>query len=355
MATGLMTNENSGMVFAHLLEVEVLRVGSLSQAGLVGNMHALPFVDFTKPYYDSNFVEDMDTPPGLFAIYGDACEDENKLWSVYYNERIANESGVGGFEEAVREGEWDLDMLEECIKAADASADLGSHSGAVIPDSADFFHAAYIASGLKSTVLDDGALTLFDNKAKTDSLLSALKSFLRVCIIDTVDEASAEHTFMDGGALFYIGKLGGVLDFFHMDDTWGLLPMPTVDGGTDYRTAIDHYTQVVCYPSSGVKATETYAVIESFFACSYKILDAAFEDDFLHGYARNAKPLEMLGYVLSGVRFDLLDAYGFEMPRAYEAVFGAVEQSYWDNTLYSVRFDKLKADGNADLALIKKP
>ena len=33
IAEGLMTNENSGMVFAHLLEVEVFRVGTLAQAG----------------------------------------------------------------------------------------------------------------------------------------------------------------------------------------------------------------------------------------------------------------------------------------------------------------------------------
>lgn len=355
IAAGLMTNENSGMVFAHMLEVEVFRVGTLAQAGLVGNMHALPFIDFTKPYYDSNFVEDMDTPSGLFAIYGDACMDENKPKAVYYNERIAIEAGVQELEAVVREGAWTLDKLAECIKAADASSDVGSYSGAVIPQTADFLNTVYVGAGLKSTKLEGGELTLADNSERLDNILVKLKDFVPLCVLDTDDEAPAEHIFMDGGALFYIGSLGGVRDFYHMDDTWGVLPIPTADGGVDYRSAVHPYTQVVCYPSSGVKAAETYVMIDSFFACSYKIFDAALEDDYLHSYARNAKPLGMLGYIMSGIRFDLLDGYGEVCPRAKAATFKALEQSYWDDILYSERFAGLRTDGNADLALVKKP
>ncbi len=355
MATGLMTNENSGMVFAHMLEVEVFRVGALAGAGLVGNMNALPFIDFTKPYYDQDYIEEMNTPAGLFSLYGDACIDANKPKAIYYNERIAADSEIGALESAVREGEWDLDKLAECIKAANDSSDLGSHVGAVITDTAEFLRSAYIASGLKSTVYEDDALTLFDNSAKTDSLMAKLREILPMCTLDPDDEAPAESTFKDGGALFYVGSLAGVRAFYHMKDTWGVLPMPTAEGGSDYRTAMHPYTQVLCYPSSGVKAKETYVMIDSFFACSYKILDAAMKDDYLHCYSRNIKASEMLGYVTMGIRFDLLDAYGDVCPKARAAVFGALEQSYWDKVTYSEIFAKLRAEGNADLALVKKP
>jgi hypothetical protein len=90
--TGLANNENSGMVFAQLLEIEMFRVGTLAHAGLIGNIHALPFIDLSKPYFDAEFCEEMTTPAGLFALYGDATVDESKLSAVYYNEHIAKEA-----------------------------------------------------------------------------------------------------------------------------------------------------------------------------------------------------------------------------------------------------------------------
>jgi hypothetical protein len=182
-----------------------------------------------------------------------------------------------------------------------------------------------------------------------------LKDLLPQCITDTEDYYNAEYIFMEGGGLFYIGQLSGVLEFYSMEHTWGLLPMPTTEGGTDYRTPVRFDTQVICYPSSGAIAVETYAMIDSLFASSYKILDAALKDDYLHNYARRPETLEMLEIVLSGVRFDLLEAYGDACPKANEAVFRSIESSYRDKTQYSERFDKLSKDANAELSLIKKP
>lgn len=354
MQSGLRVNADSGMMFAHMVQTEVFRIGPLAQAGLLGNVSALPFIDLTKPYYDSAYCEEMTTPSGLYSVYGDACLDMNKISAVYYNTRLASEIGIEGLEESVRSGEWTLDMMAQYVKLANDSADVGSYTGAVIPETDEFLRKMYVASGMKSTADDGTVLTLADNREMGDAVTAKLRELLPNTVRDTDDEASAEQIFYDGGALFYIANLSGALDFYNMPDVWGVLPMPTVNGGTDYRSAAHLYTQVVCYPSTGVKATESYLMIESLFASSYGILNAAMRDDYLHRYARNETALDMLSYVTRGVSFDLLDAYSDSCPAFRVATRIAFEQSSLDDTPYSVRFDAGRAAAEKELAGIKK-
>ncbi len=353
--SGLRVNADSDMVFSHMLQIEVFRIGPLAVAGLLGNIGALPFIDLSQPYYDSAYCEEMTTPSGLYSVYGEACLDMNKISAIYYNERLASEMGIDSLEDSVREGEWTLDKLMQCVKIAADSAELGSYTGAVIPETDEFMRRMYVASGMKSTVSDGLTLTLNDNKEMGDAISEKLRSLLPMCVRDTDDELPAERIFYDGGALFYISYLSGMLDFYNMPDVWGVLPMPTLEGGTDYRSAMHPYTQVVCYPSTGVKATESYLMIDSLFASSYKILDAAMRDDYLHRYARNERALDMLSYVAAGVRFDLLDAYADICPKARLATLLAFEYSALDTTPYSVRFDADRAAADAQLANLKKP
>lgn len=351
--SGLRENNNAGMVFAHMLEVEMFRVGALAQAGLLGNISTLPFIDLTSPYYNTDYVSAMTTPSGLYSIYGDACLDMNKISAVYYNERLASEIGIEGLEQSVREGEWTLDKLAQYVKLAEDTSDVGSYVGAVIPETDEFLRRMYIASGMRSAEWDGTKLSLSDNRAFGDSVTEKLRSLLPLCSRDMDDEAPAEQTFAGGGSLFYISNLSGVLDFYNMRDVWGVLPMPTVEGGTDYRSAMHLYTQVVCYPSTGVKAIETYQVIEALFNSSYKILDAAMRDDYLHRYARNEKALEMLDVIAGGISFDLLDAYSDICPKYRAATRLAFEYSSLDTTPYSVRFDADRAAADKELGKIK--
>ena len=352
--SGLNSNSDADMIFAHMLELEVFRVGPLAQAGLLGNIETLPFLDLTRPYYDQEYCREMTTPAGLYSVYGDACLDMNKISAVYYNTRLASDIGIEPLENAVREGAWTVDKLTECVRIAESTSDVGSYVGAVIPETDDFLRRMYIASGMKSTASDGVELTLLDNRTQGDAITQKLRSLLPLCSRDMNDESPAEMMFADGGALFYISNLSGALDFYNMSDAWGVLPMPTADGGTDYRSAMHLYTQVVCYPALGVKSTETYQMIETLFASSYRILDAAMRDDFLHRYARSEDNLDMLTIIADGVRFDLLDAYADAFPKYRLATRLAFEYSSLDDVLYSVRFDADRAAAEAELAKLKK-
>ncbi len=351
---GLNKNKDSGMVYSHLIAVRSDIVGTLNYQGLVGNINALPFVDLSKPYYDADFCEELRTPSGLYAIYGDACRDEDSYTVMFYNDAYATELGYDGLEGAVKDGKWTLDLLGECVKAASAAKESGGgYVAAVSPDSTDMFRAFYVSSGMDSVLLEGGKLVLHDNRDLGDAVVSGVKKLLSSYYGGAVEEKSSEQIFFDGGALFYVGTLGAVRDIYNMPDVWGLLPMPAVEEGGGYRTPMSAATHVICYPASNVNANETGIMIESLFACSYKILDAMFFDGFLHGYVRNEKTLDMLGYVLSDVRTDFALFYGEEFANFGTGTVRAFVSSCYDDTAYSRRFAQNRTAATRSLTFVK--
>ena len=352
---GLTEGSGAGMVYTHMLSLDAYRIGTLSYNGHLGNINALPFVDLTKPYYDSDVCAAFTTPAGTWAVYGDGCKDYDDIGAIYYNSRLFALTGSSEPEVFVREGAWTLDKFAECIKAAVASDTFadGTHTAVVTPDTERSIRSFYIGSGMTSvTASETGKLTASDNGALGDRVVSSLKTALSSFKGGALEGTSVEEIFFGGQALFYVGTLGSVEKLYNMGDVWGMLPMPTADGGAEYRSPIDRTTRVVCYPNSAY-ANETGIMIESLFSASYKLTDAALRDDFLHKYVRNEKTIEMLGYVMGDVRADFLLAFESEYTRYGENTIGTFMSACYSNTAYSRLYKTARTAANRSLAYVK--
>lgn len=352
---GITDTANSGMVYTHMLALEAYRIGTLSYNGYLGNINSLPFVDLTKPYYDSDVCAAFTTPSGTWAVYGDGILDHSDIAAVYYNSSVFSLTGYAEPESFVREGAWTLDRFSECIKTASGSDTFvdGAHFAVVTPDTERTLRSFYIGSGMESvTVSDKGKLTASDNGAMGDRVVSAVKCALSSFRGGAVEGTSVEEIFFSGNALFYIGTLGSVSEFYNMGDVWGMLPMPGVDAMTSYRSPIDRTAQVVCYPNSAY-ANETGIMLESLFCASYKLSAAALRDDFLHKYVRNEKTMEMLGYILSDVRADFVLGFGDEYARYGENTIGTFMSACSSDAAYSKLYKTARTAANKSLVYVR--
>ena len=348
--SGLGTSESSGMIYSHMLSVNASKIGSLNYAGYLGNFNSLPFIDLSRPYYDADVCAQFATPSGIYAVYGDAVCDYDSLGAVFYNSRIAESFGYDDLEGAVRDGAWTLDLLGACVKSVSSSDNTDIYAiGASSAES--MLSRFYISAGMQSAKLASGKLTANNNAEQGDRLAAAVKELL-LSFGESYDGISAEEQFFVGECMFYIGRLGEVSDFYCMTDVWGLLPMPTLDGGSSYSTPLYFDTQLICFPKQA-DASETGIMTENLFACSYKVGDQALRYDFLHKYVRNAKAIEMLGYICSDKSADLVLAYGDEYPKYRDNTIGVFISACESETRYSKAIKKSLTQANKSISYVK--
>lgn len=353
MVKGLSDSAGADVVYTHMMTVNASKIGTLSYNELIGNFRELPFIDLTKPYYDADVIAQLSTPTGIYAVYGDGTRDYESLGAVYYNQRLAESLGYGELEGVVREGAWTLDKMSECVKTAHTAYTEGSgYLAAAGNDTEQMLRYFFVSSGMESVTQNNkGKLVAQENGALGDRVVGAMKTLLSSYHGGNNDN-SAITAFRDAGSLFLVGSVGSVKDIYNMSDVWGILPMPTVDGGTAYRTPIDKSTQVVCFPK-GANANETAVMLESLFASSYKLIDAAVRDEFLHRYARNAKAIEMLGFILGDVRSDFVISFGDEYTRYGDNTIGTFISSCYSDKAYSSVHTAAKAQANKSLVYVK--
>ena len=354
MLDGIKKANNSATVYTHLLHVEGRHVGSLLYNGMIGNVEALPYVDTSKPYYDAAFCEEMKTPSGLYALYGEALRCYEQTSAVFYNESLREKLGIAEPDGLVYSGEWTYDKMTELAKAAQAaSTDESKLYGILNTDSSDLFSSAYVASGVDSVDLD-GSLTVRNNTEILDAVSAKLRELTSsgAYFAESVEDVSAESAFASGKGLFLISKLEAVDKIYNMSDVWGVLPLPTVSGA-GHTLPHTKSLPVICYPSASADLAETGVVIESIFASSYKIIDAAYFDTYFHYYVRNEKSMDMFAYLLGSERTDFALYFTDEFANFSKATLGAFADACTGTEAYSKIFERNKRAANRSLGYIK--
>lgn len=352
---GLKNEKNSGMIYAHLLLVDARDVGGLHYSNLIGNVGSLPFVDLSKPYYDAEFCEYMRTPSGLYALWGDACRDYDSMMCVFYNDTLRASLEIEELDLLARSGAWTYDKMAEYAKlAAASSTETDAVYGVLNADSDKFFRSAFVAAGMDSVTLSGKTLSLNDNTTLGDSLAENIKKVIESGAYtagDVVDRIS-EDVFFDGDGLFFISSLGATKSIFNMKDVWGLLPIPAIEDGGGYAAPMTKKTSVICYPRSASDLNEIGIFVESLFACSYKVIDAAYCDTYFHSYVRNQDTYDMLKLVLGKVRGDFALCYSDEFTNYSKGTFDSFVNACWKKTPYSVFFANNRAAANRSLAYV---
>lgn len=87
-------------------------------------LHSVPYMDLSKPWYDQNANEQLSIDGKLFATVGDMILMDNEATlCVLFNKKLADDYGFEDFYDMVKRGTWTIDRMTEFAKQA--AKDLG--------------------------------------------------------------------------------------------------------------------------------------------------------------------------------------------------------------------------------------
>ncbi len=299
---------------------------NLSRVGMLMELHNVPYMDLSKPWYDQNANAQTSLDGKLFATVGEMLIMDNEAtYGVLFNKKLAEDYGFENFYEKVKDGTWTIDYMTECarIAAKDLDGDgvmsekdqwgcigepfntyaymVGCGVQACEKDKDDSpvftvngerFHDSFVkAIGLNR----DDKVTMFSDNFKAADVFA-----------DVIDPA-----FSEGRVLFNVAGLVRVTVFRSMETDFGILPMPKLDKDQKEYNSIVSLSNAnsISIPTTA-DAERSGAVIEALSAESYYTLTPAYYDTVLKTKAaRDEVSSDMLDIIFANRIFDVATMY----------------------------------------------
>ena len=329
-------------------------VKNLSTEGMLMELHNVPYMDLSKPWYDQNANEQLSIEGKLFATAGDMILMDNEATlCVLFNKKLAEDYALEGFYEMVKNGKWTIDKMTEFSKltAKDLDGDgtigekdqwgnigepLNTYALMVACDAIavkknkddvpvfDVQNEHFYDAFTKAVNLNrDDKVTMFSDNFKAADVWA-----------DIIDPA-----FTEGRVLFNTAGLVRVTVFRAMETNFGILPLPKYD---ESQKEYNSMVSIGCANSIAIPTTANAercgAVIEALSAESYYTLTPAYYDIVLKTKnARDDASSEMLDIIFDNRIFDI--AYMFD----WGGIIGSINGLTTDGKISSTIDSKLKA------------
>ena len=250
-------------------------INSAITSGYLYNLHELENVDFSKPYWDSNFNDDITLYGKLYAMVCDiSLMTMLGTRGIIFNRDLAKENNLEDPYDLVYNNKWTLDKMIEMSLAV--SADLDGDQAftdldqyGLLSESSNF-RFLVVASGIDIFTLDaDGNPVAGFMNEKTISVIEKLRAIYNDethCIgyedlkgtagaaaLDGSNWNYGRQIFANGQILFVQNgpsSFGQIVDF-GMEEEFGILPNPKYDDAQDrYYHMPDYDTTVLVIPST---------------------------------------------------------------------------------------------------------
>ena len=330
-------------------------VKNLSTEGMLMELHNVPYMDLSKPWYDQNANEQLSIEGKLFATAGDMILMDNEATlCVLFNKKLAEDYALEGFYEMVKNGKWTIDKMTEFSKltAKDLDGDgtmgekdqwgnigepLNTYALMVACDAIavkknkddvpvfDVQNEHFYDAFTKAVTLNrDDKVTMF-----SDNFKSATNVFA-----EFIDPA-----FTESRVLFNTAGLVRVTVFRSMETDFGILPLPKFDENQkEYNSMISMgCSNSIAIPTTA-NAERSGAIIEALSAESYYTLKPAYYDIVLKTKnARDDASSEMLDIIFENRIFDI--AYMYD----WGGIIGSINGLKTDGKISSTIDSKLKA------------
>jgi hypothetical protein len=327
------------------------------------NLYDLPHLDFSKPWWNQDYINEITINNKLYFITGDAClTSTHYTFATFFNKNLVERwySGINLYE-VVDNGKWTIDYLMMLVK--DTYDDLdgdglksdGDFYGAYIPTASEPLDAFFMGGNLKITTKNFNGLpelSFYNDKSikffeKMYDLLFETGGIMAGHYTGESIEL-AQQKFIDGETVFLVSNLSTSEKLRDVKFTYGILPIPKLEESQDdyYTCAADLYSILsvpACVP------TERYeligATMEIMAAESYKIVTPGyFYKTVKYGYMDDEDDLRMYDIILGGTVYNfgvvhsisiddvqhlvrtVLDGRSKNFTSAYEAKADAVKE-----------------------------
>ena len=326
---------------------------NLAGDGMLMELHSVPYMDLSKPWYDQNANEQLSIDGKLFATVGDMILMDNEATlCVLFNKRLADDYGFEDFYDMVKRGTWTIDRMTEFAKQAAKDLDGDGVMGEKdqwgnIGEPLNTY-AFMVGCGVAAVKKVDD-IPVFDMKNEhfydaftkavnlnRDNKVTMFSDNFKAADVwaDIIDPA-----FTEGRVLFNTAGLVRVTVFRAMETNFGILPLPKYD---ESQKEYNSMVSIGCANSIAIPATADAercgAVIEALSAEGYYTLTPAYYDIVLKTKnARDDASSEMLDIIFDNRIFDI--AYMFD----WGGIIGSINGLKTDGNISSTIDSKLKA------------
>ena len=329
-------------------------VKNLSTEGMLMELHNVPYMDLSKPWYDQNANEQLSIEGKLFATAGDMILMDNEATlCVLFNKKLAEDYALEGFYEMVKNGKWTIDKMTEFSKLTakdlDGDGTMGEKDQWGNIGEPLNTYALMVACDAIAVKKNKDDVPVFDvqnehfydaftkavNLNRDDKVTMFCDNFKAADVwADIIDPA-----FTEGRVLFNTAGLVRVTVFRAMETNFGILPLPKYD---ESQKEYNSMVSIGCANSIAIPTTANAercgAVIEALSAESYYTLTPAYYDIVLKTKnARDDASSEMLDIIFDNRIFDI--AYMFD----WGGIIGSINGLKTDGNISSTIDSKLKA------------
>ena len=331
------------------------------------NMWDVPYLDFEKPWWNRDYIEEMTVNNNLYFAVGDACFTSlDYMFTMYFNkDLVARHFPDVNLYEIVGSGDWTMDTYRELIKNTYEDRD-----GNGIKSDGDFFgmyaatastplDAMFVGMDCKITEKNgDGIPELVFYNERSISFFDKMYEFLfetpgvQPGHYTTESGNLAKEKFEKGESVFYIGTLHYSERLRDVDFIYGILPIPKMNKEQDlYRTCCTDSCSILAIPNciDEERLELIGATLELFAYESYNTVTPNYFTKIVkNGYLDSEDDLLMYDILHDGLTYnfgiahsiqlndiqhlvrEVLDNRSRDFKSAYDAVAPAAEKSLAD-------------------------
>ena len=285
--------------------------------GILRNLAEVDYLDFDKPWWPENIIDEMQIDGKFYLATGDASIGLFKwMYCTYFNKQMLENLGLEDPYQLVGDGKWTIDRLDAMAKNAyedlngDGVENQGDRYGLVVR--ANMQAAAFISScDIPITSRDsDGYPVMAFGSERVVSVVQRLYELFNTnpgYIVGLPNSDNDETTFAAGNALFYMGYLGYSSVLRDVDDfDFGIVPAARLDENQeDYKIYVGNEYTFYSLPVDAKAPSMTGAVLEAFASEAYRTTTPAYYETALKiKYSRDDASAQMLDMMKANIDFN---------------------------------------------------
>ncbi len=312
------------VVYARMVDVPPLLTG-----GYFLDLNKLPYIDFTKPWWDQNSVKSLSVLGKLYLAASDInIIDKDATSAIAFNKQYANDNQYPDLYTLVNNGTWTLDKMMSLYKGKsrdlngdnkiDAENDIYAFLG-----KNDVTASFYLGGGGSFVSKDENdspylSFNTEHNFNLADKIFKVIYDpdnfYNQHTMQKPIDDTAFEQMFSNGHGIFYWMRLDNVTTMRASDTEFGILPVPKFDEAQNryYSMVSIHTSGLITVPKTAAKPDRTGFILEALSAESRYTLIPAYIDKALKGkYVRDNESEAMLDLIFATRTYDLGDVFGF--------------------------------------------
>ena len=304
--------------------VHMVSGSALALENLVLPFEKLPYVDFSKPWWDNSIKNGFSIRNNLMMANGDISPTSFSITScMYFNKTMFDRLDYEYPYSLVVNGEWTLDKLYELTK--DITEDRDGDGSVTYDSKEDVFgltswyldvpYSFYYAAGGMLVSKDQDDVPFYDPQLERDALI--YDKIYKVVIENNAyyeteipNFPNVAKVFAEGRALFYDAKLSSAEELRDMDNDFGIIPVPKFSTDqAEYKSFVNGASSMICVPatkSSEADREFVSVIIEAMASEAYRVVTPVLYETYLkRKVTRDADSMDMIDYIVRNRVFDM--------------------------------------------------